>query len=328
MIRLNFRAILASTQWLGYAYYMRLSPARLQAYMYLLLNTLLWGAALIIVKPAFDTTTPFRFLFYRFLLASVLCIPILIHFYKKRLLTFKIVRKVTLVELIGTTLNLGLLYLGVARTTAIEASLITTTAPIFTILLGIYVLKERQEKREWQGLVLSFGGMILLTLLPALTHGAISYQLSILGNILIIGANIAESSYYITAKKAYKNLPKLMIASIGFVVGAVSFGLLSLWEVGWSSSTLVARAHVELDTINVLIPVVYMAIFGSIIALTAYIKAQDVIEASEASLFRYLQPAVYLPLGVIFLKEPVYPLQIVGLCLILLGVFVAQLKRR
>jgi drug/metabolite transporter (DMT)-like permease len=306
---------------------MRLSPSRLQAYLYLLLNTLLWGAALIIVKPAFDTTTPFRFLFYRFLLASVLCIPILVHFYKKGLISFKVIRTVTLVELIGTTLNLGLLYLGVARTSAIEASLITTTAPIFTILLGIFLLKERQEKREWLGLVLSFGGMILLTLLPALTHGAISYHLSLLGNLLIIGANIAESTYYITAKKAYKKLPKLMIASIGFVVGAISFGFLSLWEVGWSTTTLITDARVELSTVNVLIPVVYMAVFGSIIALTAYIKGQDIIEASEASLFRYLQPAVYLPLGVIFLKEPVYPLQLVGLVLILLGVFVAQLKK-
>lgn len=308
--------------------YMRLTPSRLQAYLYLLLNTLLWGAALIIVKPAFDTTTPFRFLFYRFLLASVLCIPILVHFYKKGFISFKVIRTVTLVELIGTTLNLGLLYLGVARTSAIEASLITTTAPIFTILLGIFLLKERQEKREWLGLVLSFGGMILLTLLPSLTHGAISYHLSLLGNLLIVGANIAESTYYITAKKAYKKLPKLMIASIGFVVGAISFGLLSLWEVGWSTTILMTDARVELSTVNVLIPVVYMAIFGSIIALTAYIKGQDSIEASEASLFRYLQPAVYLPLGVIFLKEPVYPLQIVGLIFILLGVFVAQLKKR
>ena len=69
-----------------------------------------------------------------------------------------------------------------------------------------------------------------------------------------------------------------------------------------------------------------MAIFGSVIGLIAYIKGQDKIEASEASLFSYLQPLIYLPLGVLLLKENISPQQLIGLGLIIIGVITAEKK--
>lgn len=311
-----------------YARYVLPTKTRTQAYFYLLINTIIWGAALIVVKPAFESTTPFRFLFYRFLVASLVSLPIIWHFWRKKILNWEVFFKVSAIELIGTTLTLGLVYLGLERTSAIEASLIATTAPLFTILLGIIFLKERQERKEWLGLGLSFVGMIILALLPILRNDGLTRSISIFGNVLIIAANIAESIYFISAKKAYKSLPKFLVASIGFVVGAVTFGVMSLWQQDWSVSALVRTTLTELQISSVLFAVLYMSILGSLIALTAYIKGQDKIEASEASLFRYLQPAIYLPLGVIFLKEMMFPLQFVGLTLILLGVWWAEVRKR
>ena len=209
---------------------------RFNSYIFMLINTLVWGAALIIVKPAFDVTTPFRFLLYRFALASIVALPILIYYIRKKKVSWKTFFTVSAIEMIGTTLNLGILYIGVQRTSAIEASLISTTAPLFVILMGILFLKEKQEKKEWLGFVFSFAGMILLTLLPILTNGAVSHSASLFGNLLIIGANLAESSYFITAKRSYSKLPKFLIASISFLVGVVSFSILSLWEINWSTS--------------------------------------------------------------------------------------------
>jgi len=56
-------------------------------------------------------------------------------------------------ESLGTVFNLAILYLGLAKTTAIEASLIGTTGPIFITLAGIAFLKEKQENHEWAGLI-------------------------------------------------------------------------------------------------------------------------------------------------------------------------------
>ncbi len=141
---------------------------RLRSYAYLLLNTLVWGAALIIVKPALSVTTPFRYLLYRFAFAGLFSLPILIHYWSKIKNKKKTITIIATLELIGTTLALGLLYFGLDKTSAIEASFITTTTPIFIVLAGILYLKEKEEKHEWLGLALAFIGTALLTALPVI----------------------------------------------------------------------------------------------------------------------------------------------------------------
>lgn len=305
-----------------------ISRKRATAYIFLLINTITWGAALVVVKPALEFITPFNFLFSRFLLASTLSLPILFYYLKKLRITAKLLRNIVLLELVGTTTTLALMYLGVARTSAIEASLITTTAPLFLILLGVAVLKEKQEKSEWVGTAISFGGMILITVLPILSNGFVSYGASFVGNLLVVAANLTESSYFIAAKKQYKNLPKLFVASLSFIVGSISFGLLSLWENHWGWESTVQQLTTSWQQPSAQFAVFYMAVLGSIIGLTAYIKGQDSIEASEAGIFRYLQPAVYLPLGVILLGERISSLQWLGLGLILAGFALAEMKRK
>ena len=59
------------------------SNQRLQSYFLLLVNTVVWGAALIMVKPALEYTTPFRYLLYRYLIASIAAIPIIFFVVKK-----------------------------------------------------------------------------------------------------------------------------------------------------------------------------------------------------------------------------------------------------
>jgi len=298
--------------------------ARLTSYSWLLLNAVVWGAALIIIKPAFAVTTPFRFLFYRYLLAVLFSLPWLIIFWEKHKKNFKKnISKILPLEILGTTIVLSLLYFGLDRTSAIEASLLTTTTPIFITLMGIFILKEKQELHESFGLAIAFIGTILLTILPVITNGGLQ-SISLTGNLLIIGQNLAAAFYFVLAKKHYHKMSKLFVTTISFNIGLVSFFFLSLFEAGASMTHFIQSIQVDLSHQSVWIASIYMAIFGSIIGLTAYIKGQDGIEASEASLFSYLQPLIYLPLGFIMLGEQVTLIQVTLLGLILFGVFFAE----
>lgn len=301
---------------------------RLVSYFFLSINTLTWGLALIIVKPSLSDTTPFRFLLYRFILAALCSFPILLYYWPKVRQKIQSFKKILLVEFFGTTLALGLLYLGLARTSAIEASFLTTTTPIFVVLAGVFYLREKEEKKEMAGLLLAFLGTLLLTLIPVILNGSAIQQLSLKGNMLIILQNIATAIGMILAKKHYNKLPKLFVTGIGFYVGIISFLLLSLLELNFSLPNLWSAITTDLQQRSVLIASGYMAIFGSIIGLTAYIKGQDGIEASEASLFWYLQPLVFIPAGYFLLNESIHPLQVVAILLILCGVFIAETKRK
>jgi drug/metabolite transporter (DMT)-like permease len=105
-------------------------------------------------------------------------------------------------------------------------------------------------------------------------------------------------------------------------VGAASFVLLSLPS-GNPLSTLSTHLTVPV----VLFSVVYMAVFGSIIGATTYLVGQNLIEISEASIFTYLQPVVAIPLSILWLKESLSPITILGMLIIGVGVYLSEFRR-
>lgn len=300
-------------------------PARWPAYVLLLINTVCWGAALVITKPAFDTTTPFRFLFYRFLMAGILSIPLLLYYLPRVKNLWPTLKKIVGLELLAIV-TLSVLYTGLVYTTAIEASLITTTTPLFVTVLGFFVLKEKIEKNERAGLAIAFISTLALTIIPALAYMNGLRTFSLMGNLLILTQNCTHAVYLVLAKTRYQGVPKLFVAAVSFYLGMAAFFILSLLEVSFDLSVLTQAFAVDLQTPQVLFSALYMATFGSIIGLTTYIKGQEYIEVSEASLFNYLQPLVYLPLGMMFLGERFSLVQLGLMLLILIGVALAEFR--
>jgi len=301
-------------------------PSRLGAYLFMIVNTITWGAALIIVKPGLDVTTPYRFLLYRYVLAAAIGLPILLYFWHRAKPSIKNIIHITLIELLGTTFTLWLLYTGLQRTSGIEASLLGTTQPLFITLVGVLLFKERLEKNESMGLTIAFLGTLVLSLVPLFTENEALGEIALLGNFLVIFSLILNGFYYPLTKKYYRQIPKLLASSLSFYVGLVSFAILSWVEAGFSFPALTAAIQTDLAAPSVVTAAIYMATFGSIIGYTALIKAMEVLEASEASLFNYLQPLIYLPLGMLMLNEGIHPVQIVALLVVFLGVLVAERK--
>src|SRR3989338_6510722 len=290
------------------------------AYLLLIINTIVWGLAIPIVKPALSFTTPERFLFYRFLLASILTIPFLALNWKKWKLNLKTIIKISLLELIGTTLILWLLYYSLKLTSAIEASLISSVSPLFVILTGIFILKEKETKKEWRGLTLALLGTFIITVEPLMGRGSYSSG-NFMGNALILLQNVIWAGYLVMAKKTYRKVSMLAVTTISFWIGTITFFILSL-----PSGNPLAFLGPEIIQAQVFWAVIYMAIFGSIIGATTYLAGQNLIEISEASLFTYLQPLIAIPASLIFLRETMPPITIIAIILIFIGVITGEKK--
>jgi drug/metabolite transporter (DMT)-like permease len=299
-------------------------PARWQSYGYLLVNVFCWGAAFVITKPAFAVTTPFRFLLYRYALAVFFSLPILWYYRSQLSKIWKKLPQIIGLELIGTTLALSLVYAGLNYTTALEANLLTTSLPLFITVGGVLILKEKEETHEWVGTLIAFAATLYLAIGPALQTAPSLRAISLIGNLLILGSNFSNLIYFPLSKRLYHSLPKLLVTTVSFYVGLVSFFLLSLFESGGSLPSLVNHIINDSNFTSVWVASVYMALFGSIIGLTAYIKGQDGIEASEAGLFGYLQPLIYIPLAFLVLGEKISLTQVLGLTVILIGVVIAE----
>lgn len=299
------------------------SQRRKRAYLALLINAIIWGAALPVVKPALSYVTPYQYLFYRYIIAVPFSIPFLVLLFQKYKPKLKTIFTILALELIPITAALSFIYEGLKRTTSLEATLIANASPIFIIIGAVLFLHEKEERHELMGLILAIAGVTLLTLEPVIS-GRNHLGFSFTGNLLVLGHNLCWSSYVLLAKRFYKNVSKLLVGFLSLWVGLISFFLLTLLTSPATNSGLIKEALLNLSIPSVLFASIYMAILGSIVAVPAYIYGNSLIEASEASLFAYLQPVITIPLATLWLKEPINFTIILALILSTSGVFLAE----
>lgn len=290
------------------------------AYLALSINALVWGAAFAIIKPALDIITPTQYLYLRFLVAGACAFPIFIYFYIKKHPKISFLIKVLLLELAGTLVPLLILYEGLARTTALEASLIGATGPIFIVLAGTWLLHERETKSEWQGLALSALGSLMIVGEP-LFSGTHETNLTATGNFLILLYNLLNTLYVVTAKKVYRKSPPLYIGSATYLLTATIYGLILASQNSLPPLSLLATNSA------VSLAVFYMAVPGTILAFMFYQFAASKIEVSEANLFTYLNGVVAIPVAYLLLGEKPTLLNVLAIVLIAYGVIQAEFRR-
>lgn len=294
--------------------------SRAKAYLALIITAILWGSALPIVKSVFKFINPFQFLYLRYLLASILILPALTYCLKRFHPHFKDILKIVALEMIQV-IALICLYLGLEKTSAIEASLLGSTDPIFITLGGIIFLKEHQQKKEWRGLIISFFGTIFLLLEPYLSNHNYQLKLSLIGNLLMFAYLVTIAAYYLLAKIHYRHYSKIMVTTISYPTFLFTFYCLNR----------IYGFSLNLNLLNqptVLLTTVYMAVFGSIIAFTLYLIGQNLIEASEAAMFTYLHIPFSLLFAFILLQEIISWPQLIGIAIIAFGVYLAESRRK
>jgi drug/metabolite transporter (DMT)-like permease len=302
-----------------------MNPHRLRAYIYLVLVAAIWGIAGPVIKFTLPSLPPFIFLTYRFFISTIVFLPFLLFKNTKIPSNRRDLAILTLIALLGSSINLGLLFYGYNYTTALDASLLGATSPIFVVAASMYFLKERVTKKEKIGLLIAFLGTLAIIFQP-LAENKILFRENILGNILIVMANIAGVFYVILSKYGLKHkYDPLTMTFYTFFLGFVTLLPLASVQAG-SLSNLVSV--IVNSSIQTHLGVLYMALLSGSLAYFLYQKAQKTIEASEAALFSYLSPLFAIPLAVFWLKEEITIFYLLGAAIIATGVIIAENKRR
>lgn len=287
-----------------------LTNKRSRAYALLLINTVLWGFSPPIIKYSLEFISVNQFLLGRYLLASIFFLPIyLLNKHRPKIKNWKLL---IFLALLGTPLTLIPLYEGIKLTSSIEASILTATGPILIVLGGSLFLKEKVNRNEKIGILIAIIGTLILTIRP---FQAISS--SSLGNLLILISNLIWTAFLLIVKKLKTDASQISLFS--YLVSIPVFATLTFLEPSQIS-------NVQYQISNATPGIFYMAVFGSIIAFWAYTKGQEYIEASEASVFTYLQPVFTFPLAYFWLHEGISLPIIIASITIALGVYLSEYR--
>lgn len=290
--------------------------SRKLAYLALIISAFIWGIAPPIIKYTLRYIPPLPFLFYRFLIASlIVAVPTILRI-KKIKPSKKDWPIYLLLGFLCTPLNLSLLFLGINKTSAMDASLISITAPIFVAIGGVTFLKERITKKELLGLGIAVVGTFFTIFFQPLLESSPNFSANLEGNFLVFLGTLVWVVFILLAKK-YRHLDPFLLSSFSFMIGLVCL----IPFVPQNTRYLMINT-------NATYSILFMAVFSSVVAYSAHLFGLSQVEASETAVFTYLQPIFAIPIAFFFLGERISSLFLLGAALIGIGVFISGSRPR
>lgn len=280
-------------------------------FLFYLFTVLIWGSTWIGIKLQLGIVDPMVSVTYRFALAAIL------------LLLWCWIRgmkmRFTLKEH-GYMLMQGMLLFGFNYLMFYEASLYLTsglTAVIFStvvimnIINGAIFLGSRVDNRVVFGGGIGLVGMGLV-FGPEISGFSLESQ-GVLGILLGLGATLLASLGNITSARNQKNgLPIVQTNAYGMTYGAIAMGIVSL---ACQKQFLFDPSFAYVGSL------LFLVIFGSIIAFGCYLSLVGNIGADRAAYTTLLFPLVALVISTIWEGYQWTPSSLAGVGLILLGNF-------
>ncbi|WP_077034276.1 EamA family transporter [Pelomonas sp. KK5] len=186
---------------------------------------LIWGSNFVVMKLGLKGLSPFVMGALRFVVAAL---PVLALVKPPPGLPTRFLLGYGLAQGLG---QFGLLFLGLQLgMTAGMASVVMQTQAFFTLLLAAPVLGERALPRQWAGLVVALGGLLLI----ACAHGEGPGEMTLIGFLLTLGAALMWALSNLVGRLAnrvcdYEPFNFIVWTSL---VPIVPFFALALWQQG------------------------------------------------------------------------------------------------
>ena len=221
-------------------------------------------------------------------------------------------RWVLALGLTTTTLAFAGMFLSPGRTGAGIASVLGNTQPIMALALAAAILHERLDRTKVFALGVGTMGVVLIAY-PELS-GPSAYGIS--GAALALGASVALAVGSIVAKQMGDQVDLINVTAWQLLIGGIPLLALSaLFEPGgivWDPRFIGLLALLSLAGTALPTPIWYWLLRGD--------------EVGRLSLLLYLVPAAGLLIGTLAFQEPLTPLEIGGMALVVLAGLVAGMR--
>jgi drug/metabolite transporter (DMT)-like permease len=217
---------------------------------------------------------------------------------------------------LGLILNQWLFVKGLSITTAINATLLSTSIPISTLVIGMFLGTDRTTWRRMLGIALAAAGVLYL-IGPGRSDFSAATRV---GDLLIVANSLCYGAYIAVSKDLVRKYNALTVITWIFIIGSVATippGLISLSQIQLSNVSW-----------KVWIEVAYIIVLPT--AITYYLNAWALarVPPSTVAVYIYLQPLIAFVVAPIVLGETLGARALISSLLIFVGVFIVTRSRR
>jgi drug/metabolite transporter (DMT)-like permease len=290
---------------------------KLLAYVAFGIVCLVWGTTYLAIRVAVETIPPLLLTGIRYLAAGLIMLAVVKIRGEKLPTDPRVLRELALIGalMVGGG-NLAVVWAEQYVPSGM-AALLVATAPFWaSILEAMRKNGEHIGMHRGLGMLVGFIGVALLV-----TPGSLAGQLApgVLAGAIVIQIGSLCWQYGMVRGKHYLHGVSLMpSAALQMLFGGVLVLTVGLLIGEGSRFVVTPRTFAGL---------VYLTIFGSVIAYSAFIFALAHMRATSLSLYAYVNPAVAVVLGWLILDEKLTWVSIVAMVVILGGVAIVQTAR-
>lgn len=270
-----------------------------------LISILFYGLEPIISKYIVNTVNPLFTATISILFASIIPLFILISKGKvKELIKRENIQYLFFISFFGSVVALILFLFGVGMTSGISASLLLQAEPIYSALLGFFILEEALSKRQFFAMFLIIIGV-----------GVIFYNGSLrmnYGDVLILLTPLFYQISHTIVKKVMKKIEDDVIIAGRFLYAMPIFLILS---------TLAGANQFEVLSQPLYFSLLLFLGVSWALGYILWIKAIKRINLSKATAIVAPYPVLSLIFAWVILSEVPTVYQITGLVLIIIGIY-------
>lgn len=272
-----------------------------------------WGTTYLAIAIALETIPPLMLTGTRFTAAGLI------------MLVVAAARKERIPRDLKTLANLalvGFLMVGVGNLAVVWAelhvpsgiaALLVATAPFWMAIIELFRTHgERMTLRGAIGMAIGFVGVALLVT-PGVS-GAWSIGF-LLGALAIQVGGIAWQLGSAHGKYNLRHVPLMASSALQMLFGGLIVTI---------AGVVAGEVPKFAVTPRTFAAIAYLTIFGSIVAYSAYVFALAHMRTTFVSLYAYVNPVVAVFLGWLILSEPLTPLSVLAMVVILAGVALVQ----
>lgn len=290
----------------------------------LLMVVIIWGFNFPIMKAALDHVPPLAFNALRFPLAAA-TLAVVLRLQGRRLVPRR--RdwgKVAALGALGHVVFQVCFVFSLDLTLTGNAALLLATSPVWVVLLGTAMGRERFNPWALWGSLITLAGMALLIAGgdrgESSGAGAGGSGGNLYGDLLMVGAAVSWALYTVLGRRAVKRHGALEVTGWAMWAGAplvVAAGVPDLWRVGLGSIGLAAWGAAA-----------YAGVLAVAVAYFLWYRAVGAIGQSRTAVYQNLVPVVALGAAWLWLNETPGAAQWAGATVILAGLLVARRERR
>ena len=281
------------------------------AYLMLSLAALFWSGNFIAGRTLGGTVDPITLNFWRWALALLILLPLTFRQLRESLPALKTHWPVIVgLGATGIAVFQVLVYAALARTTALNALLLVSIAPIAIVLFSWAVFRDRITGLQAIGILISLVGSSVLIARGQLEVWA---RLDLgTGELFIIGAVITWAAYSVLLKVRPTSVPPMALLTATVVVGLV----IMLPVYAWNFTPLPL-------SVPVAAALLYIAVFASVLAFLFWNRGVAIVGPNTAGLFIHLMPVFGTVLSITLLGEEIALYHLVGAVLVFIGIAAA-----